>query len=43
MRRSKHALMIALEARDGYTIRHCVNVAFLARRFAEYILSLIHI
>lgn len=37
MRRSKHALMIALEARDGYTIRHCVNVAFLARRFAEYI------
>lgn len=37
MRRSKHALMVALEARDGYTVRHGMNVAFLARRFAAHV------
>lgn len=37
VRRSKHALLVALGARDGYTIQHCMNVAFLAYRFATYI------
>jgi HD-GYP domain-containing protein (c-di-GMP phosphodiesterase class II) len=29
--------MVALEARDCYTLQHCVNVAFLARRFGEFV------
>jgi response regulator RpfG family c-di-GMP phosphodiesterase len=37
LERSKYALMVALEARDSYTLGHCVSVARLARLFGEYI------
>jgi len=37
LRRSKHALMVALEARDCYTFGHCVSVAYVAFRFGEHV------
>lgn len=36
-RRSKYALMVALEARDCYTFSHCVSVARRAHEFAKYL------
>lgn len=35
--RSKYALMQALAERDSYTYIHCVNVAALAKAFAEHL------
>jgi len=37
LHRSKYALMVALQARDSYTFTHCVNVAYLAKRFGEHL------
>lgn len=37
LRRSKQALMVALEARDCYTFGHCVSVAHVAFQFGEHV------